>query len=486
MIADMISMMSDHGIRVEIVPLQPPSIFGIIRSLAVEPLTPSNDVQRCCWMVDTTTLNTTKKAHFRKEYIDPVDVLFRILKNPLSSHLHWLNFATKLGNLFCMTSSTMSPNSVESNSIFRTEHFSSAVVATNTFQELGYATALRKYLLQGAVSVSEFKVNPLNNGTSRPDPRAVGGAHPSSKGSTEELNVPRILGKNFPIAEGIRLRENSPSGPKVPSLERGTSCLMWVEHGTQFADASMESTPFQRIEKMEPRELRAGGNSIGIPFGTIGTLATSEARGVWGPSKLTKAITRHWDRRFSQHLLCVRNFDQDSKSTACLPDRLSATQWTTGLSGSLDHLHQKQAEVPVIFTRENCGLKAKQMVNHDLDEPGTCRNLRELANVGHCCGRLNIGIGIRACHPQNCQSACPVTEWNEMELSGVNCWHQQSLQDLQATGSGLLAQWKLHVKSENEEVETIRNKITKVLEIRSKAITGLPASSTSIRIRGTV
>ncbi|KAJ7895613.1 hypothetical protein B0H14DRAFT_2558671 [Mycena olivaceomarginata] len=111
----------------------------------------------------------------------------------------------------------------------------------------------------------------------------------------------------------------------------------------------------------------------------------------------------------------------------------------------------------------------------DLDEPGTCRNLGELANVRHCCGRLNIGIGIRACHPQNCQSACPVTEWNEMQLPEVNCWHQQNLQDTQATGSGLSTQWKLHVKSENEEVETISNKITKVLEIRSKAITGLPA-----------
>ncbi|KAJ7362681.1 hypothetical protein DFH08DRAFT_799702 [Mycena albidolilacea] len=171
---------------------------------------------------------------------------------------------------------------------------------------------------------------------------------------------------------------------------------MWVEHGTQFADASMESTSFQRIEKMEPRELRPGGNSIGIPFGTIGTLAT-----------------------------------------------LSATQWTTGLSGSWDHLHQKQAEVPVIFTRENCGLKAKQMVNDDLDEPGTCRNLGELVNVGHCCGRLNIGIRLR--------------EWNEMQLPGVNCWDQQNLQD------------------PRKEVETIRNKITKDLEIRSKAITGLPA-----------
>ncbi|KAJ7743995.1 hypothetical protein B0H14DRAFT_2637334 [Mycena olivaceomarginata] len=435
MIADMISMMPDHGIRVEIVPLQPPIKFSGLSE--VLPANYSNV------LLDGRHYNL---EYNKKSTFFGSNILIQL--NPLSSHLHWLNFATKLGNLFCMTSSTTSPNSVESNSIFRTGHFSSAVVATNTFQELGYATALRKYLLQGAVSVSEFKI--WNNmckrfagWTSRPDPRAVGGAHLNIihgctngnidkisifEGSTEELNVPRILGKNFPIAEGIRLRENSPSGPKVPSLERGTSCPMWVEHGTQFADASMESTSFQQIEKMEPCELRPGGNSIGILFGTIGTVAT-----------------------------------------------LSATQWTTGLSGSLDHLHQKQAEVPVIFTRENCGLKAKQMVNHDLDEPGTCRNLGELANVGHCCGRLNIGIGIRACHPQNCQSACPVTEWNEMELPGVNCWHQQSLQDLQATRSGLLAQWKLHVKSENEEVDTIRNKITKVLEIRSKAITGLPA-----------
>ncbi|KAJ7798229.1 hypothetical protein B0H14DRAFT_2618055 [Mycena olivaceomarginata] len=259
MIADMISMMSDHGIRVEIVPLQP-----------------------------------TIKVSGLSEVLH---VLFRILKNPLSSHLHWLNSATKLGNLFCMTSSTTGPNSMKPNSIFRMEHFSSAVVATNTFQELGYATALRKYLLWGAVSVSEFKI--WNNmckrfagWTSRPDPRAIGGAHRS----TGELNVPTILGKNFPIAEGIQLRANSPSGPKVPSLERGTSCLMWVKHGTQFADTSMESTSFQRIEKMEPRELRPGGNSIGIPFGTSGTLATSEARGARGPSKLTKAITRHWYR----------------------------------------------------------------------------------------------------------------------------------------------------------------------------------------------
>ncbi|KAJ7847144.1 hypothetical protein B0H14DRAFT_2583785 [Mycena olivaceomarginata] len=229
----------------------------------------------------------------------------------------------------------------------------------------------------------------------------------SSKGSTEELNVPRILGKNFPIAEGIRLRENSPSGPKVPSLERGTSCPMY--------------------------------------------------RNVKRPT----IIGLHVESTILSEVILEKY---------TLSSRLSATQWTTGLSGSLDHLHQKQAEVPVIFTRENCGLKAKQIVNHDLDEPGTCRNLGELADVGHCCGRLNIGIGIRACHPQNCQSASPVTEWNEMELPGVNCLHQQSLQPARsfetvittATGSGLLAQWKLHVKSENEEVETIRNKITKV------------------------
>ncbi|KAJ7866921.1 hypothetical protein B0H14DRAFT_2573105 [Mycena olivaceomarginata] len=132
-------------------------------------------------------------------------------------------------------------------------------------------------------------------------------------------------------------------------------------------------------------ELRPGGNSIGIPFGTIGTLAT-----------------------------------------------LSAAQWTTGLSGLLDHSHQ-QAKVPVIFTRENCGLKAKQMVNHDLDEPGTCRNLGELANVGHCCGRLNIGIGIR--------------EFARPALKGFRSFETVITT---ATRSGLSAQWKLHVKSENE------------------------------------
>ncbi|KAJ7852380.1 hypothetical protein B0H14DRAFT_2580991 [Mycena olivaceomarginata] len=365
MIADMISMMSDHGIRVEIIPLQPTIKFSGLSEV--------------------------------------LHVLFRILKNPLSSHLHWLNSATKLGNLFCMTSSTTGPNSVKPNRIFRTEHFSSAVVATNTFQELGHATALKKYLLRGAVSVSEFKV--------------------------------------------------------------GQADLTHEQGDSQFADTSMESTSFQWIKKMEPRELRPGGNSIGIPFGTSGTLAT-----------------------------------------------LSATQWTTGLSGSLDHLHQKQAEVPVIFTRENYRLKAKQIVNRsraregrtratgaspfpscklristepsgpgrigkdvldgklptyargsdDLDEPGTCRNLGELANVGHCCGRLNIGIGIRgnsklaecrkqkgssshfgvACHPQNCQPAYPVTEWNEMQLPGVRCWHQQNLQDPQGQVSTASARLK--------------------------------------------
>ncbi|KAJ7683065.1 hypothetical protein B0H14DRAFT_2655029 [Mycena olivaceomarginata] len=414
MTADMISMMSDHGIRVEIVPLQP-----------------------------------TIKVSGLSEVLH---VLFRILKNPLSSHLHWLNSATKLGNLFCMTSSTTGTNSMKPNSIFRMEHFSSAVVATNTFQELGYAMALRKYLLWGAVSVSEFKI--WNNmckrfagWTSRPDPRAIGGAHRS----TGDSMSPQSWGKT-----SLLQRDSTQS--KLALRTKGAlvgerNQLSDVgQTRNPIRDTSMESTSFQRIEKMEPRELRPGGNSIGIPFGTSGTLATSEARGARGPSKLTKAITRHWYRRFSTALAL-----------------LSATQWTTGLSGSLDHLHQKQAEVPVIFTRENCGLKAKQMVNHDLDEPGTCRNLGELANVGHCCGRLNIGIGIRgnlelaecrqqkgssshfgvACHPQNCQSACPVTEWNEMQLPGVS-WHQQNLQDPQATGSGLSAQWKLHVKSENE------------------------------------
>ncbi|KAJ7803603.1 hypothetical protein B0H14DRAFT_2613142 [Mycena olivaceomarginata] len=148
----------------------------------------------------------------------------------------------------------------------------------------------------------------------------------SSKGSTEELNVPRILGKNFPIAEGIRLRANSPSGAKVPSLERGTSCPMWVEHGTQFADASMESTSFQWIEKMEPRELRPGGNSIGIPFGTIGTLATSEARGARGPSKLKKAITRHWDRQFSTALALRAQF-RPGLEVDCMISRIGMTEY---------------------------------------------------------------------------------------------------------------------------------------------------------------
>ncbi|KAJ7804928.1 hypothetical protein B0H14DRAFT_2611875 [Mycena olivaceomarginata] len=238
-------------------------------------------------------------------------------------------------------------------------------------------------------------------------------------------------------------------------------CPRWREEpAVQYA--SMESTSFQRIEKMDPRELRPGGNSIGIsigiPFGTIGTLATSEARGARGPSKLTKAITRHWDRRFSTALALLCAISTGTRSRLHDPDRLGATQWTTGLGASLDHLHQKQAEVPFLFllgktagskpskssirwlklnfaticirgraqegrTRvtgaspfPSCKLRistepsgpgriGKDVLEDDLDEPGTCRNLSELANVGHCCGRLNIGIGIR--------------EWNEMQLPGV-------------------------------------------------------------------
>ncbi|KAJ7711604.1 hypothetical protein B0H14DRAFT_2645704 [Mycena olivaceomarginata] len=311
MIADMISMMSDHGIRVEIVPLQPPSIFGIIRSLA--------------------------------------NILIQLI---------WNNYVQKICSW-----------------------------------------------------------------TSRPDPRAVGGAHLSSKGSTEGLNVPRILGNNFPIA-------------------RGDSTQSKLALRTKGALVGERNQLSHRIEKMEPRELRQAVTALVYRLGQS------------GPSQRPKL------------------------------EALSATQWTTGLSGSLDHLHQKQAEVPVIFTRENCGLKAKQMVNRaspfpscklristEPSGPGrigkdvldgnnplmlgvqTIWTSRELVGIW-----LNIGIGIRACHPQNCQSACPVTEWNEMQLPGVNCWHQQNLQDPQGRKS---------------KQSAIRSQ--KVLEIRSKAITGLPA-----------
>jgi hypothetical protein len=38
---------------------------------------------------------------------------------------------------------------------------------------------------------------------------------------------------------------------------------------------------------------------------------------------------------------------------------LQSSTSTIAVCGSLDHLHQKQVEVPVIFARKNCGLKAK-------------------------------------------------------------------------------------------------------------------------------
>ncbi|KAJ7669692.1 hypothetical protein B0H14DRAFT_2657767 [Mycena olivaceomarginata] len=127
----------------------------------------------------------------------------------------------------------------------------------------------------------------------------------SSKGSTEELNVPRILGKNFPIAEGFDSEKTRPPNQRLPL----------VGERNQLSDVGPE-----------------------------------KAEHVWTASPFPS---------------CKLRISTEPSG----PSRIG-----------------------------------KDVLDDNLDEPGTCRNW---------VSTQMWGIAVEVCVP-------PVTEWNEMQLPGVN------------------------------------------------------------------